>query len=337
MTTEVTKPIETPPNWRDLRRHEFAEMMPVAGEKDYEDLTESLDLHGLRNPIVLIKVTKDDREHYEILDGYNRHRGCIDTKVEPRFVEYVGNNPGAYVYDQNVPRRHMTDDEKAMAVVNLLNVCEPLRQEAEERRRAGKGADGSGGRGKKKTSAPGGAKVSRDGRTNAKLAKKAGVSEKKIADAKVVKEEGTPEDAQEVRDKKATLRGKADEVRGRKKPEAPRAEPGEWCNLTLQVRSDWGRGVVEAKVTGGSNYGVPGHAPALEEWKECISPESAAKALTPLLWEFPAECRKKALAFLKKLGQQGGKKPAKNGQKPAAKKAKEAPTEQAKKAKLLNT
>jgi hypothetical protein len=50
-----------------------------------------------------------------VLDGRNRERACRDAGVPTRYVAYNGDTPVAYVISANLHRRHLTDDQAAIA------------------------------------------------------------------------------------------------------------------------------------------------------------------------------------------------------------------------------
>lgn len=96
---------------------------------------------------------------------------------------------------------------------NAVAAMKPYEErKARERIEAGKGSDGSGGRGNSKTLAPIGAGVSDVGRVTEKLAEKAGVGRRTVERAIKVREQGTPELNSAV----ARKSGDADGHRGRR-------------------------------------------------------------------------------------------------------------------------
>jgi len=69
---------------------------------EFGQLVDDLREHGLLQPIVL--------HEGRILDGRNRYRACQHAGVEPRFEEWDGESPTAYVLSLNLHRRHLTED-----------------------------------------------------------------------------------------------------------------------------------------------------------------------------------------------------------------------------------
>lgn len=56
-----------------------------------------------------------------ILDGRNRFQACKLAKVEPEFVTYDGDDPNGYALAVNVARRHMTKSQQAIVVAGALS------------------------------------------------------------------------------------------------------------------------------------------------------------------------------------------------------------------------
>lgn len=95
---------EQPKNWRELERH------PLSAE--YEDLTgpewdhfvEDMDEIGFdpKRPIVLFED--------KILDGWQRHRACLECDIVPAYIPLqIGADAAAFVRIANDNRRHETE------------------------------------------------------------------------------------------------------------------------------------------------------------------------------------------------------------------------------------
>ncbi|WP_064746379.1 ParB/RepB/Spo0J family partition protein [Lysobacter antibioticus] len=54
-----------------------------------------------------------------ILDGRHRYRACLDSGIDPRMVEFSGNDPVAFVISENVARRHLSESQRAMVAAQL--------------------------------------------------------------------------------------------------------------------------------------------------------------------------------------------------------------------------
>ncbi|MCV0371685.1 hypothetical protein [Filomicrobium sp.] len=107
------KKMETPdPN--TLKAHPLADLFPMMEGEAFTDLVHDIKEHGLREPIVLL----DD----EVLDGRNRLKACREGGVEPRFAEFHGSDPAAFVISLNLKRRHLSESQRSMVAAKLAKL-----------------------------------------------------------------------------------------------------------------------------------------------------------------------------------------------------------------------
>ena len=163
----------------ELEHHPAAALFPLmdVDGPEFGELVADVREHGLQQPIVL--------HEGKILDGRNRHRACQHAGVEPRFVEWSGESPTAYVLSLNLHRRHLTEDQKAAVVQDARS---RLEAEARERKAAAgrKAAPGRPAQKAEKDVADPPHLSRRAPTTRKRLAKLADVSEHKIRQAERV-------------------------------------------------------------------------------------------------------------------------------------------------------
>jgi hypothetical protein len=94
--------------------HPLAEMLPLVQGAEFERLVADVAEQGLLTPIMLYQG--------QILDGRNRERACWTAGVEPRYVEFEGKDPAAFVLSQNLARRHLGPSERAMVAARMANL-----------------------------------------------------------------------------------------------------------------------------------------------------------------------------------------------------------------------
>lgn len=87
-----------------LLPHPAAELFPMLADDRFADLVASVKARGLLHPIVLCEG--------KILDGRNRYRACLEAGVEPRTVDFTGDNPFTYVWDTNGVRRDLDPGQR---------------------------------------------------------------------------------------------------------------------------------------------------------------------------------------------------------------------------------
>lgn len=93
--------------------HPAATLLPLLSEQDLKSLAEDIKANGLLDPIVMLDG--------QILDGRNRWLACQMVGVEPKTVEWAGDdsNPFKWVWSKNVKRRHLTTSQRAMFAVDF--------------------------------------------------------------------------------------------------------------------------------------------------------------------------------------------------------------------------
>jgi ParB-like chromosome segregation protein Spo0J len=210
--------------------HPLADALPALRSKEYQELLADIQAHGLLDAITLYEG--------KVLDGRNRLRACQEAGIEPRFENYPGCDPAAYVIAKNVRRRHLSPSQRAMAVVKMSELVAQLQTQARERslNNLRKGIElpipsRDGIEDEQETNKEAGAATDSQqaepaqpdkkhkNTTAAKLGKKADVSEKSVERAKYVHDHGTPEDVKEVESGAKSVSRKAREVRKRQEDE----------------------------------------------------------------------------------------------------------------------
>jgi N6-adenosine-specific RNA methylase IME4 len=182
----------------ELKIHPAATKVRLMTETELEGLVADIRDRGQVHPIIV--------HEGQILDGRNRLAACKLAGVEPWFQEWDGRGrtPTGYAISANIPRRHLTQDQLAMAAADAIELFEA---EAAERRRAGAQAGGAkkNARTPAKASAlpPNGGKAERERAPTAAAQSAAahGVSPRQVERAKELKTK-RPDLAEQIRDNK---------------------------------------------------------------------------------------------------------------------------------------
>jgi hypothetical protein len=195
--------------------HPAAAVFPLIEGDDFNDLCESIRMHGVQHPAVV--------RGNELLDGRNRMRACEALKSQGwsgscPVVEWKddGRNVAEWIWDTNALRRHMDDDGIAMASSAIWPL---IAKENEARREAAQFKKGQSGNpsGKKQVTTKSSEPAKRDHKaedarsTVGQVAAKAGTSMHKARQAIAVQKaiesgELPPETAKEVMAGKKKLR-----------------------------------------------------------------------------------------------------------------------------------
>lgn len=96
-----------------LEFHSLCLALPDMSAEAFQALVEDIRANGLRHDVVLHEGL--------ILDGRHRYRACLECGIEPRFVTFDGGDPLAFVISENVTRRHLNESQRAMVASRLAN------------------------------------------------------------------------------------------------------------------------------------------------------------------------------------------------------------------------
>ncbi len=99
---------------RNMKFHEIADLFPLIDGDEFKLLCEDIKKEGLNHPVILL----DDK----ILDGRNRYRACIEVGIEPRYEQFKGDDPLAFVLSENLHRRHLTASQRAALAAEVANL-----------------------------------------------------------------------------------------------------------------------------------------------------------------------------------------------------------------------
>lgn len=191
----------------NLQVHPLALAFPEMSDDDYATLKEDIRAHGQREPVILLEG--------QVLDGRHRAQICSELGLKLVSFNYAGNDPVGFVKSANLHRRHLTPSQRAAAVVACSEWMEAHRPPVVKRvalRPVNKVEVTS-------TLTPEVEDVPfhEAPRTNADMAKEAGVSSRTISDAKTAHKAGFSE---AIRDGALTAGEAATVARG--EPAKPR-------------------------------------------------------------------------------------------------------------------
>lgn len=94
-----------------MEYHQVTELFPKMSDEDIAALTADIAAHGQHQPIVL--------HEGKIIDGRHRHQACVKAGVPPKFTDYTGDDPIAYVISLNLQRRHLDESQRAMVAAKV--------------------------------------------------------------------------------------------------------------------------------------------------------------------------------------------------------------------------
>lgn len=95
--------------------HPLCTAFPLMNSNQFSALVADIRENGLLEPITLYEG--------KILDGRNRYTACVvNLGIDPEFVEYKGEDPLAFVISRNLSRRHLDESQRAMIAAKLANM-----------------------------------------------------------------------------------------------------------------------------------------------------------------------------------------------------------------------
>ena len=112
MENHTTRPIEVA-DWRGLKPHAMAGLYPDMEADEFSLLCKSIKATGLGVPVVIYEG--------QVIDGRHRLRACEVVGVEPRFEEYVGDDPDGFAFGLNEARRHLDVAARAKVASRRAN------------------------------------------------------------------------------------------------------------------------------------------------------------------------------------------------------------------------
>jgi N6-adenosine-specific RNA methylase IME4 len=93
------------------KAHLYADLFPLLEGEAFDSFVADIRVNGLRYPITTYQR--------QILDGRNRFRACQIAGIPPRFIEYDGKDPLAFVMSANLQRRDLDPSQRAMVAAKL--------------------------------------------------------------------------------------------------------------------------------------------------------------------------------------------------------------------------
>jgi hypothetical protein len=115
-----TKRIPVPENWKDLKPHPLAELVPYGAGIDTAKMAEHMWKYKYDEgePVILI----ERNGVLEILEGRHRHVAAQEADVTPTFAIFVGGDPLPYLM-KKLLRQHLNESQRAMLAAKLIELA----------------------------------------------------------------------------------------------------------------------------------------------------------------------------------------------------------------------
>ena len=98
---------------KERKYHEVTKLFPLMEGAEFEALKADILENGLLEAIWL-------HSDSSVIDGRNRHRACVETGVQPRFMVWRGGSLVKFVISVNLHRRHLSASQRACVAIELL-------------------------------------------------------------------------------------------------------------------------------------------------------------------------------------------------------------------------
>jgi N6-adenosine-specific RNA methylase IME4 len=102
------------PNCEPIACHSISNIFPLLSEAELAELAADIRENGLLQPIFLYDG--------KILDGRNRYQACQLAGVQPRFEQFKGDDPLAFVISANLRRRHLNESQRGLIARRLATM-----------------------------------------------------------------------------------------------------------------------------------------------------------------------------------------------------------------------
>ena len=92
-------------------QHPLSSAYPAMPAADFADLVSDIRAHGQHDVATIYEGM--------VLDGWHRYRACEEIGIPCRVEEFAGSDPAAFVIAKNGRRRHLTESQRAAAIVSV--------------------------------------------------------------------------------------------------------------------------------------------------------------------------------------------------------------------------
>lgn len=156
-----------------LEFHPYSNLFPLIRGEDFSLLKQDIEGQGQLEPIVLFEG--------QILDGRNRYRACQALGIEPKCINFEGEDALAFVLSLNMFRRQLSVAQRSVVAAELLALRSGSCSQPEE------------------------AQVEAQGSGIEQMAQLFGVSPRSVSSASRVLRDGAPELVQAVKTGKVSI------------------------------------------------------------------------------------------------------------------------------------